>query len=156
MIYATKGAFIQALKDTTYLKDKISEQEQMLERFEYLRYGKIKSPLDYDVIGYKNNETIRELKVVRTVQSGENIYERNSALEGQIKKCKDKINAYKKIIDDANDDLSAISEPLKSILRVRYIEHKKLRYVCKRFKELYLDDSGMYKYIMRELDKYYE
>lgn len=128
----------------------------MLERYEYLRYGKIKSPLDYDVIGYKGNETVRELKVVRVPQSSDVIFDRNQMLEKQIEKCKDKLNAYKKILCDASSDLDLIEEPLKSILQVRYVERKKLRYVCKRFKEMYLDDSGMYKYIMRELDKYYE
>lgn len=155
MIYATKGSFIQALKDIKYLKEKLEEEKQMLDRFEYLRYGKIKSPLDYEITGYKSKEAIRALKIVRTPPNSELTNDRNEALEKQIDLCITKIERYNKEIKSAYAELEKIDEPLKSILTVRFVEQRKLRYVCKKFKQMYLDESGMYKYIMRELDRYY-
>ena len=52
------------------------------------------------------------------------------------------------------DDLKKIDEPLKGILIKRYMEHKKLKEVCQTW-DVILDESGLYKFIMKELEKYY-
>lgn len=155
MLHVTKGSFIQALRDIHLLEDKIEQEDMLLKRYEYLRFGKIRSPLDYDITGYKGKETIREFKVGGSIGVDEK-YDMNEMLEKKIKDSSKKILEYKTLIDKTNTDLNTIDEPLRSVLKTRYIEQKKLKYVCKKYPEFYLDSSGMYKYIMRELDKYFK
>lgn len=156
MIFLTKGEFIQALKDYDIYIAKIDTLKEEYRNLYYLRYEKIKSPLDYDVIGYdKNNEPIRQIKMSAHL-SDEQISKNHEILDNKIEECLDKISdlTVKKI--NVEDELNNISKPLKSILITRYLKHKKLKYVCEKYSELYLDEAGMHKYIMRGLDKYYE
>lgn len=155
MEFITSGEFIQALKDYHRIEDRLKETEAELKKLRYLRYEKIKSPLDYDVVGYdKHNQPIRQIKG-RSVVSGEQISESNDFLDTRISDCESKTRRYRNVLNRVDKELESIEEPLKSILILRYKEHGKLRKVCQIFTELYLNESGMYKFIKRETEKYY-
>lgn len=155
MNFITKGEFIQALKDYDDIKRLHYKVKTLYDRAYYQRYEKIKSPLDYEVVGYDSNgESIRQIKGRGSV-SQEQITEKNEILDKKIEDYEKKLKAYESLMKKTNDELYLIDQPLNSILVERYKKHKTLKNVCNKFRELCLDESGMYKYIMRELDKYY-
>lgn len=153
MIFSTSGGFIQSLKDYDKKKKKAEEWKERYHDLYYQRYEKIRSPLDYDIVGYKNGEPIRQIK-----RGGSYNEEVVSAIHEKLEKEMEKVlNEYSKLMvemENTKDELKRIEEPLKGILVMRYLEHKKLKEVCK-VSDLFLDESGMHKYIMRELGKYY-
>lgn len=155
MNYLTKGEFIQALKDYHYVENMLNEEHLNHSKLYYLRYEKVKSPLDYEIVGYdKKGSAIREIKGRVHVEQGA-ISDSQALLDKQLLISQEKLLLYRKVLDKCDNELSLISEPLKTMLILRYKEHYKLKYLCNKYKELYLDESGMYKYIMRELNKYY-
>ena len=155
MLFETKGEFIQALKDYDLLKEKENALIEEYRNLNYLRYEKVKSPLDYDVVKYnKKGEAIRQIKGRGSFNS-ESIAERNEQLEEQMEKLLDRAATIRIKLANIDQELGEFDSPLREILIMRYKENKKLKDVCKCF-NLYLDESGMYKFIMRELDKYYE
>ena len=153
MIYDTKGEFIQALKDYENYYNTALKWRERYSDYYYLRYEKISSPLDYDIIGYENEEAIRLIKT-HTTFNKDSVLIKQEQLDEEMQICLDEFTKMKKKMDNVNSELKNISEPLRTILELRYKQHKKLREVCKKSK-LYLDEAGMYKYIMRNLDKYY-
>lgn len=154
MIYDTKGEFIQALKDYDKYYEAALKWRSKYRDLHYLRYEKVKSSLDYDIVGYEDGEAIRQIK-------GRNTYNHQKALETQeklddeLQKCLDEFTRYQNKMQNCMAELNSIKEPLKTILDMRYLKHQKLKEICKK-SDLYLDEAGMYKYIMRGLDKYYE
>ena len=159
MIYTTKGEFIQALKDYKIIENKIEQTKEKLERLNYLRFDKVRSPLDYDVVGYKKGKD-NELVQVRQIKTGgtynrEQILETQEHMDVQIEQCEKELKTLRSKISQTDKELENIESPLKDVLIMRYKNKKKLKEVCKKY-GLYLDISGMYKFIMRELDKYYD
>lgn len=155
MEFLTSGEFIQALKDYHNIEERKKIAEAEYDRLCYLRYEKVKSPLDYDIVGYdKKGNALRQIKG-RSIASSEQIADSNDALDKKMEQCSKKISQYRDILLKTDVELAAIGMPLKKILIVRYKEHSKLKKVCNAFSELCLDESGMYKYIKRELEKYY-
>ena len=156
MIYLTKGDFISALKDYHKVEAKMLEWKRKYKDLYYLRYEKVRSPLDYDVVGYKGEQPIRVLKHGGK-QSTDKIAEYHAMLEADMEKALDKYSDYKIKNDNTDDDLKRIAEPLKSILILHYREHKTLKEVCRKYKKkLVLDEVGMHRYIQKNLDDYFE
>ena len=155
MIFITKGEFTQALRDYNYICDLISDLKNEYDKLHYLRYEKIGSPLDYEIVGYKNGETIRQIKLHGNV-SQETITESREHLDKKIQENLDRTAelAIKKA--NIESDLNSIKEPLRSILITRFIDGKRYRDVCKKYEKLYLDENGMHKYIKRGLSRYFE
>lgn len=154
MIFDTIGEFIQGLKDYDKYKEMAKYWKNKYSDYHYLRYEKVKSPLDYNIIGYKNGEAIREIKS-RGHFNQEQYSSQNEQLEDKMQFCLDEYTKIKNKIDNIECELKSIDEPLKTILDMRYKQHKKLKEVCKKT-DLYLDEAGMYKYITRNLEKYYK
>ena len=154
MIYDTKGEFIQALKDFDKYYESALKWRSRYRDLHYLRYEKVKSPLDYDVVGYKKGEAIRQIKS-RSSYNHEAVIESQEKLDDEMQKCLDEFTRFQNKMSNCMAELDSIAEPLKSILDMRYLKHKKLKEICKK-SDLYLDEAGLYKYIMRGLDKYYE
>ena len=154
MIYTTSGEFIQALKDyKTYIK-MAEEFKEKYRDLHYQRYEKVRSPLDYDIVGYKKGEPIRQIKRGGSYNA-ETIRAFQEKLDAEIDYVLDE---YSKLIvkaQNVKDELNRIKEPLRGVIVMRYLEHKKLKEVCKK-SGLFLEESGMSKYIQRELNKYYE
>lgn len=156
MIFLTKGEFIQALKDYEYYLTMLDKAKDEYRNLHYLRYEKIKSPLDYDIVGYdKNGEPIRQIKTSARL-SDEQISKNHEILDGKIEECLERVSELTAKKINIEDELKSIHKPLRNILITRYLKHKKLKYVCGKYSDLYLDEAGMHKYIMRGLDKYYE
>lgn len=159
MIYSTSGGFIQSLKDYDKKQAKAKQLKEKYQNLHYERYEKIRSPLDYDIVKYKKKKD-GTMEAIRQIKSGGSYNESVVRdLQEQLDKEMDEVqNEYSKLIvemENTREDLKAIKNPLKKILIMRYLEHKKLKEVCKA-SDLYLDESGMHKYIARELKKYYE
>lgn len=155
MNYLTKGEFVQALKDYHYIEELMSDEQKYLDDLNYLRFGKVKSSLDYDIVGYdKNGNVLRQIKGHSSVNR-DAINESNEKLDVRITLSQKKLDYYRMALEKCDSELNIISEPLKSMLELRYKEHYKLQKLCKRFKNLCYDESAIYKYMMRELDKYY-
>lgn len=155
MIYDTKGEFIQALKDYDTYKEKSEVWQNKYRDLYYLRYEKVRSPLDYDIVGYENGEAIRQLKGRGSFNS-EVISDSQQRLDSELERCIEENSKLLSKIHSVESEIAVIKEPLKTIIMYRYMGHHKLKDVCKKFKDLYLDEAGMHKYIMRELDRYYE
>ena len=155
MIFLTKGEFIQALKDYNKYKEMSEDLQKQYKDLYYLRYEKVRSPLDYDIVGYEGNKAIRQLKG-RGGFSQEAITESREKLEEKMQMIVDRNSELLKKINNVNDEMLNFDEPLRSILDCRFRKHMKLKTVCSKFSEMYLDEAGMHKYINRELDKYYE
>lgn len=156
MIYDTMGEFIQALKDYQSISKKIEDYKDEYRNLHYLRYEKIKSPLDYDIVGYKNGEAIRQIKT-HSVITPEQITRNNEILDNRIEVCLESISRLTTKKINVEDELKVFEQPLRSILISRYMYHRKLKDVCKKYKDsLCLDEAGMHKYIMRGLGKYYD
>ena len=156
MMYLTKGDFISALKDFSKIEEKMNEWANKYHNLYYLRYEKVRSPLDYDVVGYKNGEPIRQIKSGGSFNQ-ERVMAYNEMLDADIEKALDKYSDYKTKNENTLDDLKRIEEPLRSILVLHYKERKTLKEVCKKYKKkLVLDEVGMHRYIQNGLDKYYE
>lgn len=158
MIYSTSGEFIQALKDYKELKKKAEQWKDRYQTLYYLRYEKIRSPLDYDEVTKRKKDGTVE--VIRQIKTGGTFNQEvassvNEQLDQDIDLC---TSEYSKLIvkmENTRDELKRIDEPLRKLLILRYMEHMKLKDVVKK-SGLYLDESGMYKYIQRGLEKYYE
>lgn len=154
MIFDTKGEFIQALKDYKNYGELALKWKNMYREYYYLRYEKISSPLDYDIVGYENNEPIREIKK-HSVYNSDLVNAKKEELEDNMQYCLDEYSKLQVKMQNVMSDLKSIDEPLHTVLDLKYLKHKTLKEVSKKC-NLYLDESGMYKYIMRGLDKYYE
>lgn len=153
MIYSTSGEFIQAMKDYKVILEKCEEWKETYHNLYYQRYEKVRSPLDYDIVGYKHGEPIRQIK--RGGFNKDSIIEYQENLDEQLEKALDEYSKLKVKAENVFVELKKIEEPLKSLLIMRYVEHMKLKEVSKK-SNLYLDESGMYKYIMRGLKRYYK
>ena len=153
MLFDSKGEFIQALKDYYTFEQLIEKNAQLYRDVYYLRYEKVRSPLDYDIVGYnkKTDEPIRQIKG-RSSFSQETVMELQEQLDDKLEMLLDKNTELKKKVQKINDELKNIDEPLRSILILRYREKTKLKDICKKYS---LTESGLHKYIDRGLDKYY-
>lgn len=154
MIYDTKGEFIQALKDYKKYIEIANKWKHEYQDLYYLRYEKVKSPLDYDIVGYKNGEAIRQIKG-RGVLTDEMLHATQEKIEERMEYCLERYTEVKKKAENADIELSNIKLPLREILVQRYKNGVKLK-VLSQSTNLYLDEAGLHKYIMRGLDKYYE
>ncbi len=120
-MFKTKGEFIQALKDYDELVTKLEELKAEYDKTEYLRYDKVKSSLDYDVVGYENGEQMRSLKT-RSHTSSEQIAERNESLDKKLSKLQTKISNYELAIKEVGLQLEVFKEPFRSVLKYKYIK----------------------------------
>lgn len=153
MVYLTKGEFLQALKDYERLCYKIGELRDEKARLHYLLYEKIKSPLDYDVVGYKNGEPIRQIKRGGRISEDLKLESREKMEEKYNSVCA-RIEDLKKRTKETMDALDELDSPLKDIVSARYLGGTKLKALAIRFG--FADESGIYKYIQRNLNRFFE
>lgn len=158
MIFDTSGEFVQALKDYKTIEKKAVELKEEYHRLYYLRYEKVRSPLDYDIVQKKKKdgsiEEIRQIKG-RGTYNQEAVADYHEKLDAQIEKVMDEYSKLVVKMENTRAELSKFDEELRELLIMRYLEHMKLKDVAKK-SGLYLDESGIYKLIMRGLKSYYE
>ena len=152
MLFDSKNDFISALKDYHKYEDIIQEAKEKYRDAHYLRYNKVKSSLDYDIVGYKNGEAMRVIKG-RGSFSEETISNLHEYLDNQLEFYLDRVTKYEKKKQMVEDELRQIEDPLRSILILRFRENVKQKDVAKRFN---MSEGGMSKYINRELESYYD
>lgn len=162
MLYVTKGEFIQALKDVEELKKRVYLYEIEYEKKIYLRFEKVKSPLDYDIIGYDDKETIRQLKT-RGHVSQEQILQSNEILDKEIYDLEENITCCRERIDKALKMLSTLKQPLRAIVEDKYMNNKTYSQIASKYsknfyqkKEGIVWDMQVKRYISDELDKYFK
>ena len=130
-MYLTANEFIYALKCVSEWQEKKIAIQKEIDKLNYLLYEKVKSPLDYDIVGYKNNEAMRSIKTGRTPSQSEILDQReklNNKLDNLIKQK----NEIKKKISEVKETLSMINEPLKSILIEAFINKESYSAIAKK------------------------
>lgn len=152
MLFGSKNEFIASLKDYYKNQEIAEESAQKYRDTYYLRYEKVKSPLDYEIVGYKNNTPVRQIKG-RGVFNEQTVHELQEYLDNQLEYYLDRYTRYKKKCQNTDDELKNIAEPLKSIIILRFRENKRLKDIGKRYN---MSESGLTKMINRGLDEYYE
>lgn len=157
MMFKTKGEFIQALKDYDFYKSKLSTLKFEYERLDYIRFNKVKSPLDYDVVGYENGEQMRSLKT-RSYTSNEQIAERNESLDNKLTTLKNTIASYESTIQEVDNQLLVFKEPLRSVLVTRYIKGYTYNALIIKFPSLFPIGypNAVKRYIENGLDKVFK
>lgn len=153
-MFKTKGEFIQALKDYNELKDKLDSLKSEYDKLEYLRFDKVKSALDYDVLGYEDGEQMRLLKT-RSYTSQEQISKRNESLDNKMSKLKANISNYELAIQEVDSQLLFFKEPTKSVLKDKYISGKTYNALIVKYPSLFPVGypNAVKRYISNELDK---
>lgn len=150
-MYLNSNEFIFALTQLNIWKRRRSDLEDELEKLDYLRFRKVKSPNDYDVIGYEGKEAIREQKS-RSYVSEYQRMERWEEQDRQIEEVKSKILNLSGKIDECECALEELEEPLKGMCIDKYIRGKTFESIAPGYG---FSASGMFKYIMRELSRLY-
>ena len=158
MIYSTSGGFIQSLKEYDKKKAKAEQWKEKYQDLYYERYEKVRSPLDYDIVKYKKKKD-GSMEAIRQIKTGGSFNENvirdvHERLERDMENALNEYSKLKVEMENTLSDLARIGEPLKGILIKRYLEHKKLREVCATL-DVILDESGLHKYIFKELEKYF-
>ena len=152
MLFDSKNDFIASLKDYYKNKEIAEESAQKYRDTHYLRYEKVKSPLDYEIVGYKNNSPVRQIKG-RGVFNEQTVHELHEHLDNQLEYYLDRYTRYTKKCQMTDDELMNIKEPLRSIIILRFRENKRLKDIGKRYS---MSEGGLSKLINRELESYYE
>ena len=153
-MFKTKGEFIQALKDYNELKDKLDSLKSEYDKLEYLRFDKVKSALDYDVLGYEDGEQMRLLKT-RSYISNMQRAENNEKLDKKLAKLKKDILSYELAIQEVDSQLSFFKEPAKSVVKDKYINSKTYNALIIKYPSLFPVGypNAVKRYISNELDK---
>ena len=157
-MYLTKGEFIQTLKDYRIIKDKIKNLRCEYAKIEYLRFNKVKSPLDYEIIGYKDNETIRALKE-RSYINPDIVSSNNEKLEKEMLIIKDKLKKCELTIKNCEYVLNKLSKPIRYIIIDRFINKKTYKELAKKYNKHYqgvIYPNTILRDINKALDEYFK
>lgn len=156
-MFKTKGEFIQALKDYNEYTSTLESLKSEYDKLEYLRFDKVKSALDYEVVGYENGEQMRSLKT-RSYTSSEDIAKRNESLDNKLEKVKSKISNYELAIQEVDEQLLEFKEPMRSVLKYRYIKGETYNNLIIRFSSLFPVGypNAVKRYIDSALDKAFD
>ncbi len=156
-MFKTKGEFIQTLKDYDLYKTKLDTLKVEYEKLDYIRFNKVKSPLDYDVVGYKDGEQMRSLKT-RSYTSNEQIAQRNESLDKQLEQLEKKITSYESTIKEVDAQLKTFKEPFRSVIVYRYIKGNTYNATIIKFPNLFPAGypNAVKRYIENGLDKMFK
>lgn len=155
MEFITKGEFIQAIKDYDYICELWNRERENYQRLKYLRYEKVRSPLDYDVVGYQDKETVRVIKGRGSYNPSE-ILDNQEKLEKKMGESLNKIGEYSNKLGKIDRSLNEVKEPLRSMLIMKYKQRKTLKEVAEKYPMISFTESGIYKYIDKTLDEYFK
>lgn len=152
-MFLTKNDFLQTLKDTNELNDIVSYCEQEIDKIDYLLYGKIRSSLDYDIIGYDGEETVRMLKG-RSFTPEEVIRDNRDRLLEKKEHLEQKKTAAEIKLKESGDILNSMDDKLKSLITDIYLNKKHYREVYRRYGFFYEMEAN--RYVHRELNKLFK
>ena len=154
MNFLSKADFVAAMRDYNKYKRIIAEYRDKLKELNYLRFEKVKSPLDYDIVGYDGGEPIRQIKTP-SFSNPEVIRENQDRLDEKIESVEGQIELYVQEINKVDSELRSFPKSVRPLLRDRYIEKKTLRELLVKY-GLRVNESGLHKYINSILDERYE
>ncbi len=150
-MFATKGEFIQSLKDINSYDDIIGKYQLQLEEIDYILYDKMRSPLDYDIIGYNGKEAERMLKTHSYISEADRLEARDILL----KKRDDIIQKMSYITERYSETmglLETMDERLQNILKDKFINGLTYTQVANKYDFLYYVE--VIRYIQKSLDNY--
>ena len=105
-MYDTSREFLADLKSYKEWQNRKQGQLDLLKDLKYLRYEKVKSPLDYDVVGYQGKEQIRAIKTHGAPPTIDERWDTIERIDGEIervtkllKRCEDKLTKIEKALD---------------------------------------------------------
>lgn len=156
MYFCTKGEFIQALKDLTKLERQLAMLKLQYSKKEYLRYNKVGSSLNYDVIGYDSNgEALRQLKGHAYVSESQklDLYE---GLDKELQALNNSISEYENRISNIYKTLKICKKPLSDILYNKYVRGKPYCQISQEYSKVFGENSypnATKRYIDCELNK---
>lgn len=156
MTFLTKGEFIQALKDLNKNEIKVDDLRTLLNKKEYLRFHKVGSPLNYDVVGYDSNgDSIRQLKSHSYISETQkhDLYE---ALDKEIEQLKTSISEYETKINNTYKVLKNCDKPLSDILYDKYVHGTPYCLIAQHYQDLFFGTNysvSVKRYIDSELEK---
>lgn len=134
MIFLTKGEFIQALKDYNQLKDNLDILKVILDKKNYLRFNKVSSPLDYDVVEYKGNEAIRSLKSHSYISESAKLSMQEN-LDNEIKRLEELIDELNAKLIYTMDVLHTFDDLTESILIDKYLVGMSYQSLTKKYQK---------------------
>lgn len=120
MYYNSKD-FINDLKNYNEWIERAKGQHFLLDKLNYLRYEKVKSPLDYDIVSYQGKEPVREIKH-SAPPSNEQIMRVQENLDKEIKRVTNLLNRCNKVIERVNKQLELLPEEIKKACVEIYIK----------------------------------
>lgn len=156
MYFCTKGEFIQALKDLTKLERQLAMLKLQYSKKEYLRYNKVGSSLNYDVIGYDSKgNALRQLKGHAYVSETQklDLYE---GLDKELQALNNSISEYEHRISHIYKGLKECKKPLSDILYDKYVRGKPYCQISQDYHDIFQENKYPYnvkRYIDSELDK---
>lgn len=148
MYYNSKD-FIKDLRRYREYEEKIKGQDELLSNLRYLRYSKVKSPLDYDIVGYQKGELVRSIKrgTAPTVDEKWDLIER---LDQEIQRVTELRKKCELAIKKVDDQLLLFDEPIRKLLVSIYVDHTSIR---KAAQKASVPKSSLHYLLRRELNK---
>lgn len=152
MLYYNSKDFINDLKNYNTWKVRAKGQLKLLDKLNYLKYEKIKSPMDYDIIGYDGKEPIRAIKHSAPPTS-EQIYDAQERLDKEIRRVTNLLNRCNEIINKVNKQLNALPEDVRKACVEIYIKGNSYDVVAREMNVSYATLFRSVKKTLSELDK---
>lgn len=150
--YLSKEEFIAEASSLTAYKTKVHALKQELEKIEYLLYGKIQNPNDYDIVGYDSKgETIRAAKLGSSVNK-EQREDYREKLDYKRNELERKIKRLNKKISDVEIEIASLPEPLQTMVKMKYIEKLSYSAIAAKY---YMNRETCRRYLNNCLSKRY-
>lgn len=151
-MYLNVNEFLNDLKELRRFEQTLQDQTKVLRDLEYLRYGKMKSPLDYDIVGYTGKTPIRQIKS-RGYISDEERTSREASLDTKIQHTKSRIRYCQMKIQSVKDLLNKLDDDLKDTLIKIYVEKHSFQKIADG---LNISKSALHKRIIKGIQPFIE
>ena len=146
-MYDSSRDFINDLRSLKEWEDRRDGQLELLKNLKYLRYSKVKSPLDYDVIGYENKVPVRSIKMRSTVTADKR-WENIERIDKEIVRVKRLLKKCKQRIIKINNGLDKLDPKLRSMCIEIYVKGR--RYEDVAF-DVGMSRTSLYRYVREGL-----
>lgn len=147
-MYDTSREFISDLKSYKQWQERKQGQLELLDNLNYLRYKKVKSPLDYDVVGYDGKEQLRAIKSHSAPLTVEQKWEAIERIDKEIERVKKLLERCEYKLTKIEKALDMLPEEVKGYCIEIYIEGKSYKKVAD---EHYTTISTLYRAIKNSL-----
>ena len=146
-MYDSARDFINDLRSLREWEERRDGQLELLRNLRYIRYQKVKSPLDYDIVGYKNNEPIRSIKSHSTITTDKR-WETIDRIDKEIARVKRLLKRCRQRIIKINNGLDKLDPKLRSMCIAIYVKGR--RYEDVAF-DVGMSRTSLYRYVREGL-----